>query len=186
MKLFDDYYKEATRLREKYRDKINILVGFEGEWIRPRSHEIINGLFDKYDFDLFMGSIHHTLTIPIDFGQSKYEEAREKAGGSDEKLFAAFFDEQYDMLQALKPPIVGHFDLIRLLSDDSERSFTQFPGVWEKMLRNLKFIASYGGMLELNSSALRKGMSEPYPKGEVCKVGLRASHFQTSAESNTA
>lgn len=109
-------------------------------------------------------------TVPIDYDRPMYEEAREKAGGTDERLFEDYFDAQLDMLEQLKPLVVGHFDLIRLKSDDMERSFTTWPGVWNKILRNLDFIASYGGMLELNSAALRKGMSEPYPKAEICKV----------------
>lgn len=109
-------------------------------------------------------------TVPVDYDRPMYEEAREKAGGTDERLFEDYFDAQLDMLEQLKPLVVGHFDLIRLKSDDMERSFTTWPGVWNKILRNLDFIASYGGMLELNSAALRKGMSEPYPKAEICKV----------------
>lgn len=109
-------------------------------------------------------------TVPIDYDRPMYEKAREKAGGTDERLFEDYFDAQLDMLEQLKPLVVGHFDLIRLKSDDMERSFTTWPGVWNKILRNLDFIASYGGMLELNSAALRKGMSEPYPKAEICKV----------------
>ena len=99
-----------------------------------------------------------------------YEEARTRAGGTDELLFEAYFDEQLDMLQQLRPLVVGHFDLIRLKSDDVERSFKNWDGVWRKVLRNLDFVASYGGMLEINGAALRKGMSEPYPKAEICKV----------------
>jgi Histidinol phosphatase and related hydrolases of the PHP family len=109
-------------------------------------------------------------TVPIDYDRPMYEKAREKAGGTDERLFEDYFDAQLDMLEQLKPPVVGHFDLIRLKSDDMECSFTTWPGVWSKILRNLDFIASYGGMLELNSAALRKGMTEPYPKAEICKV----------------
>ena len=99
-----------------------------------------------------------------------YERAREKAGGTDERLFEDYFDAQFEMLTTMKPLVVGHFDLIRLKSDDPERSFRQWRGVWEKIMRNLEFVAGYGGMLELNSAALRKGMSEPYPKGEICRV----------------
>lgn len=44
--------------------------------------------------------------------------------------------------------------------------------MWQKVLRNLDFIAGYGGVVELNSSAVRKGMSEPYPQAEICKVGV--------------
>lgn len=99
-----------------------------------------------------------------------YAQAREVAGGTDERLFEDYFDAQLDMLQQLKPLVVGHFDLIRLKSDDPNGSLTRWPGVWAKIRRNLEFVASYGGMLELNSAALRKGMSEPYPKAEICKV----------------
>ncbi|OAX77118.1 hypothetical protein ACJ72_08587 [Emergomyces africanus] len=87
------------------------------------------------------------------------------------------------MIKALKPPVIGHFDLIRLKSDDPERSFKQWPAVWEKILRNLDYVSEYGGILELNSASLRKGMTEPYPKAEICKVdstlrilSLRGSH----------
>lgn len=113
-------------------------------------------------------------TVPIDYDRPMYEEAREKAGGTDERLFEDYFDAQLDMLEQLKPLVVGHFDLIRLKSDDMERSFTTWPGVWSKILRNLDFIASYGGMLELNLAALRKGMTEPYPKAEICKVRMQS------------
>lgn len=109
-------------------------------------------------------------TVPIDFDRPMYERARQIAGGTDERLFEDYFDAQLDMLQQLRPLVVGHFDLIRLKSDDVERSFTTWPGVWSRILRNLDFVASYGGMLELNGAALRKGMSEPYPKAEICKV----------------
>lgn len=114
-------------------------------------------------------------TVPIDYDREMYERARELAGGSDERLFEDYFDAQLDMLQQLKPLVVGHFDLIRLKSDDMERSFRSWPGVWSRVLRNLDFIAGYGGLLEINGAALRKGMSEPYPKGEICKV--RGLHF---------
>ena len=145
----------------------------EIDWIRPSSLDVIQGLLKKYPFDLFIGSVHHVHGIPIDYDKKMYLEARETSGGTDEKLAEDYFDLQYEMLQALKPPIVGHFDLIRLLSDDPEASFVQWPGVWQKILRNLDFIVDYGGLVELNSAGLRKGMSEPYPKAEICKVGTK-------------
>ena len=143
----------------------------EIDWIRPSSLDGIQSLLRKYSFDLFVGSVHHVHTIPIDYDKKMYLDAREKSGGTDEKLAEDYFDLQYEMLKALKPPIVGHFDLIRLLSDDSGASFTRWRGVWQKILRNLDFIVDYGGLVELNSAGLRKGMDEPYPKAEICKVG---------------
>ena len=114
--------------------------------------------------------MHHTHAVPIDYDHDMYLQARTIAGGTDERVFEDYFDEQFDMLQQLRPLVVGHFDLIRLKSHDPNASFTQWPGVWSKILRNLDLVAQQGGMLELNSAALRKGMSEPYPKAEICKV----------------
>ncbi|KAH8430269.1 histidinol-phosphatase [Aspergillus melleus] len=179
------YFQEAQRLRAKYADQIQILIGFEIDWIRPESRTLVEESLSRHPFEFFMGSVHHTLTVPIDYDRPMYEKARDLAGGTDEQLFEAYFDEQLDMLRQLKPLVVGHFDLIRLKSDDPERSFRQWPGVWERILRNLDFVASYGGILELNSAALRKGMSEPYPNGEICQEFLkRGGRFCLSDDSH--
>lgn len=173
----DAFYEEALRLRAKYGDQIALPIAFESEWIRPSSLQLIRTLQSKFDFDMFVGSLHHVHTVPIDFSHAMYEDARKRAGGTDERLFEDYFDAQLDMLQALKPPVVGHFDLIRLLSDDPDGSFRHIPRVWSRVLRNLEFVASYGGLLELNSAALRKGMKEPYPKAEICKVSDASCTF---------
>ena len=168
--LYDDFYHAARRLQQAYADRIQLFVGFEGEWIRDSTLQIIQGLLGKYHLDLFVGSVHHVHTVPIDYDTPSYHKARSISGGTDSELFADYFDAQYAMLQALKPPVIGHFDLIRLKSDDPNRSFRTWPDVWEKLMRNLKFAAEYGGVVELNSSSLRKGMSEAYPQVEICKV----------------
>jgi histidinol-phosphatase (PHP family) len=170
MEYHDGFYEEAVRLREMYKDQIDLLVGIEGDWIRGESKEFIENLLSRHHFDFFVSSVHHVHTIPIDFDTPFYVQAREVSGGKDEELFADYFDAQFAMLEALKPPVVGHFDLIRLKSDDPERSFRQWPEVWRKIVRNLGYVASYGGLLELNFASIRKGMSEPYPKLEICEV----------------
>lgn len=169
-KLYDDFYHEARRLQKVYADRIQLLVGFEGEWIREYSLGLIQNLLQKYPVDLFVGSVHHVHTVPIDFDAPMYHQARELAGGTDERIFEDYFDAQFEMLKALKPPLVGHFDLIRLKSHQPDQSFRIWPHTWEKIMRNLNFIASYGGVLELNSSAIRKGMIEAYPQREICKA----------------
>lgn len=176
-KLYDDFYHEARRLQKKYTDQIQLLIGFEGEWIRDYSFGLIQDLLEKYEVDIFVGSVHHVHTVPIDYDLAMYHKARDVAGGTDEQIFNDYFDSQFEMLKALKPPLVGHFDLIRLNSDQPDLSFKTWPAIWEKILRNLKFVAEYGGVLELNSSALRKGMSEAYPQSEICKVSEKSLCF---------
>ncbi|KAF2480672.1 polymerase/histidinol phosphatase-like protein [Neohortaea acidophila] len=168
-KLFDDYYREARRLQAVYKDQIVLFIGFEGEWIRPSSLTIIHDLLSRYEVDLFLGSVHHVHTIPIDYDPPVYHRARDVGNATDERIFQDYFDAQLAMLEALHPPIVAHFDLIRLFSDQPNQTWKTWPSVWAKLLRNLRFIADYGGVLELNSSSLRKGMTEAYPQVEVCQ-----------------
>lgn len=172
MARFDGFHHEAGRLRDEYASQITLLLGVEIDWIRPASRAWVEGLLDRYRVDLFVGSVHHVHGVPIDYDAPSYVAARDRAGGSDERLFEDYFDAQFEMVRALRPPVVGHFDLVRLKSDDVERSFGAWPGVWRAIERNLGFIAGYGGLLELNSAGLRKGMSEPYPKAEICRVGV--------------
>ncbi|KAK4159800.1 Polymerase/histidinol phosphatase-like protein [Cladorrhinum sp. PSN259] len=163
------YLAEAIRLQEEYADQIHILIGFEGEWIRPEYGPLIQKMAGHPSVDYFIGSLHHTRGIPIDFDEEMYSQAVNACGG-EEELFEAYFDEQYEMLTTLKPKVVGHFDLIRLFSKEPSRVLkgTATP-VWEKVVRNLKAVKEYGGWLELNTSAFRKGLEEGYPKREIAE-----------------
>lgn len=126
--------------------------------------------------------------MPIDFDRAYYARAVEACGGEEEKVYEAYFDEQFEMLTALRPRVVGHFDLIRLMSSDPGREIRVGSasgvesdktasgwgsGVWERVVRNLAFVKKYGGWLECNTSGLRKGMAEPYPKREIAEEWVR-------------
>jgi histidinol-phosphatase (PHP family) len=170
--MHDAFLLEAVRLREKYAGQIQLLIGFEGEWIRPSYGTLIRELASHPAVDFFIGSVHHVHEIPIDYDVAMYRRARDVAGGTDERLFEDYFDLQLQMLEVLRPRVVGHLDLIRLLSDDPNRDLASMPGVWERVLRNLRVIVQQGGLMEVNSAALRKGLSEPYPMRSICEAYL--------------
>lgn len=190
------YLVQAQELQAKYADQIHILIGFEGEFIRPAVYgSLVRELATHPAVDYFIGSLHHTCGIPIDFDKEFYAKARNAAGGSEELMYAKYYDEQYAMLTTLKPRVVGHFDLVRLLSEDPERdlkaSWTDKVSdgsgetVWEKVVRNLKVIQGHGGWLECNSSALRKGLAEPYPARPIAEEWLKmGGKFTVSDDSH--
>ncbi|KAL1848736.1 hypothetical protein Daus18300_013490 [Diaporthe australafricana] len=179
------YLVEAQRLRAKYADQIHILIGFEGEFIRPDVYgPLVRELASHPAVDYFMGSLHHTCGVPIDFDKDYYAKARDAAGGTEELLYARYYDEQHAMVKALQPKVVGHFDLIRLMSEEPGRDLRTAwaeekkpPGpegtVWGRVERNLRAVRSYDGWLECNSSALRKGLAEPYPARPIAEEWLR-------------
>ncbi|PSS02283.1 Polymerase/histidinol phosphatase-like protein [Coniella lustricola] len=172
----DEYLLEAQRLQAKYASQIHILIGFEGEFIRAATYApLVQQLASHPAIDYFIGSLHHTCGVPIDFDKAYYAKAREAAGGSEEQLYTHYYDEQYAMLTTLQPRVVGHFDLIRLLSEEPERDLrTAWDGrVWAKVVRNLEAARQGGGWLECNSSALRKGLAEPYPTRAIAEEWLK-------------
>ncbi|KAL7627279.1 hypothetical protein AAE478_001468 [Parahypoxylon ruwenzoriense] len=185
------YLLEAQRLQRAYASQIHILIGFEGEWLRPEAYgPLILGpqLAGHSAVDYFVGSLHHVAGVPIDYDSCYYAHALAAASheGTEEAAYARYFDEQYSMLTALRPRVVGHFDLIRLLSSDPSRDIQAvWPVVWERVYRNLSFVAGYGGWLECNSSALRKGLAEPYPARSIAVEWLRlGGRFTLSDDSH--
>lgn len=158
-----------------YASQIHILIGFEGEWMRPAYGPLVENLAVHPSVDYFIGSLHHVMGIPIDYDAEYYRKALHAAGATEEKMYERYYDEQFEMLRTLKPKVVGHFDLVRLMSSDPGRDVREWKGVWERIVRNLEFVAGYGGWLECNSSALRKGLDEPYPCRFIAQVGLPAN-----------
>ncbi|KAK9478148.1 polymerase/histidinol phosphatase-like protein [Lipomyces japonicus] len=183
---FEKFYHHARRLQKQHKTEITLLVGFESDYIRADFKQLIQQIRDKYAFDMFVGSIHHVKEVPIDFDITHWVEAMNRCGGTPRQLYATYFDDQYEMLKDLRPPVVGHFDLIRLFSiDDSEKPISQWPEVLERVNRNLDFIVSYGGLIELNSAAIRKGWKEPYPREDICKIIIeKGGRFALSDDSH--
>ena len=145
--MFEDYVKEAKQIQQ---EDERFLVGMEIEWIYNQKDEILD-LVNKYKLDYFVGSVHHIRGIPIDYNTQMYQQVQDLCGGLEE-LFCEYFDAQYEMLQCLQPIVVGHFDLIRIFRPDAPLTET----IWKKIDRNIDFIFSYGGIVELNSRAWKK------------------------------
>jgi histidinol-phosphatase (PHP family) len=162
-------------LQAAYAPQIHLLIGFEGEWIRPAYGALITSLAADARVDYFIGSLHHVNGVPIDFDTAHYQRAVATTAEATERgLFARYYDQQLEMLTALRPRVVGHFDLCRLMCASAPPAVPDvrrdWPDVWDRVVRNLQFVASYGGWLECNTSALRKGLAEPYPCRDIAEV----------------
>jgi histidinol-phosphatase (PHP family) len=104
-----------------------------------------------------------------------YEKALAQAEGSLENLYKRYFDEQYLMLQAVRPEVVGHFDLIRIFANQSVADGTLLlPEVWKRVVRNLEYVIAYGGLFEINSRSWKKGLRDAYPQRDIIQVTEQA------------
>ncbi|MBT8339426.1 MAG: histidinol-phosphatase [Desulfatitalea sp.] len=156
---FDRYIAEARRLQNAYAGRLDILVGFETE-DTPGAIEAARHLIARHAPDFVVGSVHHTDGIAFDYNEARYQEARDAAGGIED-LYCRYYDRQYALIQALRPQVVGHFDLIRIF-DSAYRRTLLYPSVQERIQRNLALVQSLGLILDFNVAALRKGAMEPY------------------------
>ncbi|MDP6983744.1 MAG: histidinol-phosphatase [Candidatus Latescibacteria bacterium] len=165
--LFDEYFSTARTLQQEYRGQLDVLVGFETEGCSGYI-EHVEQLRSQYEPDYIVGSLHHVQDIVIDGKSDWYAEAAAKVGGVDE-LYCAYFDQQFELMGALEPEVIGHFDLIRM-HDEDYVSRSQRPAIKERIRRNLERAKEIGALLDLNVRALEKGASEPYVTGSILEV----------------
>lgn len=168
---YAEFQVEARRLKELYKDQISLLVGAEIEFINKDYDHHVKHLRETYTADYVVGSLHHVNSVPIDFSSELYAKALDQVNGSLTDLFTRYFDEQYIMLQSVRPEVVGHFDLIRIFADQSIADKTLLePKVWERINRNIDFIVEYGGLIEINSRSYKKGLRDAYPQRDIIQI----------------
>ncbi|KAF9337581.1 histidinolphosphatase [Podila minutissima] len=180
--LFDNYVTEAARLQEKYKDQIEIVIGFETEYFGHESITYIQNLRQPHrkrftptgaasghddtpfpTIQYIVGSLHHLRGIPIDFSKELYLKAFEDVGkGSWQTLFEVYFDEQFQLIRGVQPEVIGHFDLIRLFFDAIQQQVgdSQVRGelsgkLWELVQRNIDVVAikAAGGRFTLSDDS---------------------------------
>ncbi|KAJ1970751.1 hypothetical protein H4R35_005679 [Dimargaris xerosporica] len=169
---FEAYVTEARRLQAEYgTDDFTILVGAETEYIHTDSLTQMAALRKQYDLDYLVGSVHHVNEIPIDFSPALYDQALASCGNSLEALFEQYFDHQYELITALYPQVIGHFDLCRLLAPrDHPLMKGLSPALRAKVDRNIDAVVSYGGLFEVNSRAYKKGLPDAYPQRDILEI----------------
>ncbi len=166
---FDDYFETCRRLKRQYSEQIDILVGFESETYTG-SEDYIRAVIDTHKPDYFVGSLHHVDDIEIDSTEEGYRQAADRSG-SLENLYCRYFDQQLEMIQRLKPAVVGHLDLIRIF-DPNYTMRLNSPAVRERVQRNLSVIKELGMILDLNLAGFDKATGEQYPSRDILSYAI--------------
>jgi histidinol-phosphatase (PHP family) len=156
---FSEYIETCRRCQRRFADRITVYVGFESETYTG-AIPFAQTLRETFRPDYVVGSIHHVDDMPFDTSPSDYRSAADAQGGVA-SLYLKYFDQQLEMIDALVPEVVGHFDLIRIFDADYPRRMG-LPAVQARIRRNLERIRELGLILDFNLAALSKGASEPY------------------------
>ncbi|MFH1037655.1 MAG: histidinol-phosphatase [PVC group bacterium] len=164
---FARYMMVGRELRKKYASSLTIYLGFETESFSGY-RMAVRGLVKTFRPDYIVGSVHHVGEIPFDYSPERYGEAAVRAGGLD-GLYCRYFDLQFEMINALRPAVVGHLDLIRIFDPDYRGRLGR-PAIGSRLRRNLDRIGELGLILDCDCRELPEG-GEPYP----CRPILEAA-----------
>ena len=166
---FERYIAACRRLQKKYIQTIQLYVGFETE-ASSGSIPFIHDLARLFEPDYIVGSVHHVDDIGFDYSADWYARAV-AATGSLEALYCRYFDAQYQFLSAVRPKVVGHFDLIRIFDPSYEATFA-LPSVQNRVRRNLELVHSMDMIMDVNVRAITKGAAEPYPTRTILRQAI--------------
>jgi len=149
---FDEMYayiSDIQHAKEKYKNDIDILLGYEVDWLQGHMDDRV---LDA-NVDYLIGSVHFIDKWGFD--------NPEFIGGWKEKnideIWQAYFEATEAMAKSGKFDIVGHLDLIKV--------FKFMPKKEIKLLAKnaLKAIKKSNMVLEINTAGLRKPIAELYP-----------------------
>lgn len=158
------YKRMIEAMREKYAGKLEILKGIEvGEpHVYPREYEAV---LKADDYDMVIASVHYVI-LPMGLHWSGH-------GGEDIFTFAVprIYRRYYEDLLAVAKlggfDVLGHFDYPkRYLKVDAEED-----ALFEEIL---SAVVDGGGILEINTSPLRKGCEETAPGKKILDLYRKA------------
>ena len=156
---FSIYVNEVLQLREKYKDKIEVLLGVEVDFF-PEYVENYRLHFNNYPFDYIIGSVHHVDGVSI------FKKGRWEGLSTQEKIQTK--ETYYHLIeQSAKSgmyQILGHIDAMKGFYP----SFSDIPT--QAVEHTIKVIAENDIVIEVNTSGKTKDVGGWYPSNDILEL----------------
>jgi len=158
---FRDFSTTCSDLVNEYSGQIEILRGAEVE-IVPESSFAENAVALKSDYklDYLVGSVHWVDEMPFDTSQQDFDKAIDNRGGL-EPFLLRYYELVGEMIEQVKPEVIGHIDLPRLFCEGAPELGSD--SVMKAVYTAFEKAKAVGCILDLNVGALSKGLAAPYP-----------------------
>ena len=180
----ESYFEELRALREKYADKIEIMIGIEQDALAD---------LPATDADYVIGSTHFVCPNGefryVDDSASGQIETVSKYYGGDWNAFAEdYFRLESQIANITNCNIVGHFDLINKNNAEGRLFDTAHPHYRSSALCAMTEILKTCNLFEVNTGAMyRVGNTNPYPAPWLLKELLsRGGEVILSGDSHDA
>ena len=152
------YEKTVNDAKIKYKDEIEILLGYEVDYLKNHMDErVLNA-----DVDYLIGSVHFIDEWGFDNPEfiGRYENQ------DIDLIWQQYFDAVEEMANSKKFDIAGHLDLIKVFKFMPKRDIKLIAS------NALKAIKKADMVLEINMSGLRKPINETYPSKELLEIAF--------------
>ena len=154
----ETYKKWVMDVKVKYADKIEVLFGYEVDYLPGHMDKRIL----EADVDYLIGSVHFINEWGFDnpefIGQYEHED------------IDAIWQKYFDLIEAMAKSgyfdIVGHIDLIKVFK------FMPKKDIVSMAMPALKAIKAADMVLEINVAGYRKPCAEPYPSPGLLKAAF--------------
>lgn len=155
------YIEEAFMLREKYKDRIDIRVGLEGDYIEGYEADI-ERIIQAYPWDYVIGSVHF-------LGEWDITDYRQTDGWKQRDAYEVY-EQYYDAVgKAVRTGFydyIGHIDVIKRFGFKPEQSVEHL----ERQV--LEAVKEQDMAIELNASGLRMPVNEMFPSRRMLEYAL--------------
>lgn len=161
------YKAEIARLKEKYKEKIDIYCGLEMEMVSDN---------DLTGYDYVIGSVHYTdcngTPICLDLNIRQVHQAIDDYFGGDGMAYArAYYKTLAQLPQYGSFDIVGHFDLITKFTEITDLFDVNSKEYLTAARECAEALAGKIPYFEVNTGAMARGWRKtPYPALPIMKM----------------
>jgi histidinol-phosphatase (PHP family) len=149
------YEEKIKNLKEKYKDKIKILLGYEVDFTPYVEKKVL-----ERRVDYLIGSVHFL----DNWGFDNPEFIKEWKNRDVNDVYKEYFAKIEEMANAKIFDIVGHLDLIKVFGHKPKKNI-------KDIAKNaIKAIKKADMAVEINTAGLRKPVKEIYPSSDLLEM----------------
>ena len=180
----EKYARDIAELKEKYKDKIEILCGLEMDYFSDKP---------QIKTDYLIGSVHYVKKdgkfLDVDSAEEHFKSYVESYFDGD---YYAYAEEYYalvgDVINKTNADIVGHFDLMCKFNEGNRLFDTQNPRYIAAARAAIDKLILCGKPFEINTGAISRGYrTEAYPEIQFLKyIAEKGGRVILSSDSHSA
>ena len=159
MKDEDGYIREINRLKELYKNDIEIYLGTEEDSF---------SLVDRSKYEYIIGSSHflrlNGQILPLDLRIECMSECLTAFGGNITAISESYYGGFASYLKSRRPDVIGHFDLLTKYDEKMGPYFLGNPAHDKIAEHFISELGKEGFLFEVNTGAIARGYRTfPYP-----------------------